>query len=84
MSVPASISARFLSSLAQDFIEGNIRLRKNTCFDAFLSSLAQDFIEGWCRHCPSRCWRGIFLSSLAQDFIEGSANTPQNRRPVNS
>ena len=46
MSVPASISARFLSSLAQDFIEGNIRLRKNTCFDAFLSSLAQDFIEG--------------------------------------
>ena len=37
---------KFLSSLAQDFIEGFTSARTASVVVEFLSSLAQDFIEG--------------------------------------
>ena len=65
---------KFLSSLAQDFIEDTKYC--NTCdlyTSGFLSSLAQDFIEERPIANVHHGNSSKFLSSLAQDFIEDSA-----------
>ena len=46
MGKPRTWRGIFLSSLAQDFIEGWKAKRKAISKPSFLSSLAQDFIEG--------------------------------------
>ena len=73
--VPPKVSAEFLSSLAQDFIEGQRRYAACLRPEKFLSSLAQDFIEGASAATAASTSGWTFLSSLAQDFIEGIPQT---------
>ena len=63
---------KFLSSLAQDFIEDFTIIAHCCATFRFLSSLAQDFIEDNDFMNPLGRHKIAFLSSLAQDFIEES------------
>ena len=74
----AAHAIRFLSSLAQDFIEDD-ELTDAINDLIFLSSLAQDFIEEHGHHAHAH-ETDTFLSSLAQDFIEDDRRSRDGRR----
>ena len=78
MYAASAVVFEFLSSLAQDFIEGCRKPKDAHATASFLSSLAQDFIEGY-SDITIHHVLVIFLSSLAQDFIEGCDMTQWRR-----
>ena len=78
-----ALSAVFLSSNAQDFIEDGISPKHGIIEGGFLSSNAQDFIEDQFGQVYVARFHRPFLSSNAQDFIEDDkVNVPYRIIPI--